>query len=102
MLIEQTPMQRICGLVNILAGCRDFELGRTNRGWDHAFVESEIAWFNEYLSSDKGKPSLTVASAFGESRIEISDGTQFVQLGITKDGIKQLIEELQTVLEMAD
>lgn len=65
-------------------------------------MESELAWFRQYRDSDKGKPSLTVASAFGESRIEISDGTQFVQLGITKDGIKQLIEELQTVLEMAN
>lgn len=53
MKIEQTPIQRTLGLVRMLADNRDFDLGKVKREWDHAFVESELAWFREYWDSNE-------------------------------------------------
>ena len=49
-----------------------------------------------------GKPSIKVQSVFGQSRIEMTDGVNVVSLDVTRKGVEQLIEEFETVLEMAD
>ena len=51
---------------------------------------------------EQKKPSLKVSSVFGQSEIEASDGTNTVTLKLTKRGVSRLIDELQTVLEIAD
>ncbi len=48
------------------------------------------------------KPGLTVTSVFGESRIAITDGMNRIELSLTRRGVESLIDELQTVLELAD
>lgn len=49
-----------------------------------------------------GKPSIKVQSVFGQSRIEMTDGVDVVSLDVTRKGVEQLIEEFETVLDMAD
>lgn len=49
-----------------------------------------------------GKPSIKTISLLGESFIEVSDGVNTVKLQVSKEGIDQLIGELQTVHSMAD
>ena len=48
------------------------------------------------------KPGLTVLSVLGQARIEVSDGENSISLDISRKGVERLIDELQTVLEMAD
>jgi hypothetical protein len=48
------------------------------------------------------KPSIKVQSVFGQSRIVMTDGVDIVSLDLTRKGVEQLIEEFQTVLQMAD
>lgn len=49
-----------------------------------------------------GRPSIKVQSVFGQSRIEMTDGVDVVSLDVTRKGVEQLIEEFETVLDMAD
>lgn len=49
-----------------------------------------------------GKPSIRVQSVFGQSRIEMTDGVNIVSLDVGRKGVEKLIEEFQTVLEMAE
>lgn len=49
-----------------------------------------------------GKPSIKVQSCFGQSRIEMTDGVDVVSLDVTRKGVEQLIDEFQTILDMAD
>ncbi|MGB7324490.1 MAG: hypothetical protein WBD31_06435 [Rubripirellula sp.] len=51
---------------------------------------------------DDAKPYIKVTSVFGQSEIEVSDGRHAITLQVTADGIADLIDELQTVLSMAD
>ena len=49
-----------------------------------------------------GEPGIKVMSIFGESRFEVTDGVSTVSLDLTPLGVRQLIEELETVERMAD
>lgn len=55
----------------------------------------------EFCNREKPKPSLKVTSVFGDARIEVSDGSHVIALGLTPAGIQALITELQIVLDMS-
>lgn len=63
MNIELTPIQRTLSLVRMLVDNRDFDLGKVTRGWDHAFVESELAWFREYWDSHEDSKLAAIEEA---------------------------------------
>lgn len=50
----------------------------------------------------KSKPSLTIKSVFGQCELTVSDGNNSISLMVSVMGIKQLIDELETVLELAE
>jgi hypothetical protein len=47
-------------------------------------------------------PSIEVLSVFGRARIKITDGLSMVTLDVSPEGVKRLIQEFETVLNMAD
>ena len=49
-----------------------------------------------------GKPYIQVTSVLGDSFIEVSDGTHAIKLGLKRAGVEQLVDELLTILDMAD
>lgn len=55
----------------------------------------------DFCNWEKPKPSITVTSVFGDTRIEVSDGVNSIALGLTSQGIESLITELQIVLDMS-
>lgn len=48
------------------------------------------------------KPSITVQSVFGQSRIEMTDGVNVVTLDVTREGVRRLIGELTKVVRAVD
>ena len=52
--------------------------------------------------SGNGKPSISVFSVLGESHLIVTDGVNTVKLQLTKTGVEDLINELQTVYDMAE
>ena len=52
--------------------------------------------------SEKPKAGIKVLSVFGQSRIEITDGVNAIAVDLTRNGVESLLQELQTVLDMAD
>jgi hypothetical protein len=86
----------------MLAGQRDFAFGKSRHAWDEQLIEDEVKWFREFCGESNRSPSIKVVSAFGTSQITVSDGSHEIALSITKNGLQKLIEELQTVLELAD
>ena len=87
----------------MLDGMKRFNEGKSKRGWDLKVIEDELKWFRDYWNGPReAKPGLQVTSVFGHSELTVTDGENVVCLQITKPGIQQLIDELQTVLDMAD
>lgn len=61
--ILNCPIARTLGLVRILKGQLDYDAGKTKRGWDQSFIESEFAWFDEHwgLEGPKNSDADTIA-----------------------------------------
>ena len=96
------PDERTRAVVDMLWNQIEFESGKRRRGWDRQFLADEVAWVRSRPKAEDRTPKLTVISVLGQSQIEASDGEVKVCLNVTRQGVELLIEELQTVLEMAD
>lgn len=52
------------------------------------------------MAKTESKPGLKVQSAFGDARIEITDGNKTVSVILKKEGVEMLVDELQTILDL--
>jgi DNA-directed RNA polymerase subunit RPC12/RpoP len=48
------------------------------------------------------KPGIRVMSAFGQARVEVTDGVHSIAIDLTRGEVASLAESLQAVLELSD